>query len=56
MCTRPRLEAGGPRRPWKSLEDVITIKTSCVLGYNSDDEPFPRPSVAMATPTQNEIG
>ncbi len=23
---KPRLDAGGPRRPWKSLEDIITIR------------------------------
>ncbi len=37
MHARPRLEAGGLRRPWKSLEDIITIKMSCTLGYNSEE-------------------
>ena len=37
MHMRPRLEAGGPKRSWKSLEDIITIKISCALGYNSEE-------------------
>ncbi len=37
MRVRPRLETSGPRRPWKSLEDIITIKMSCALGYNSEE-------------------
>ncbi len=37
MRARPRLEAGEPRRPWKSLEDIITITMSFALGHNSEE-------------------
>ena len=37
MCVRPKLETSGPRRPWKSLEDIIAVKKSLRVGYNSEE-------------------